>query len=83
MLADDPSACCPPAACPSGRSAHAQISDALIKMGVKHGGLIPDIKMYSPLYEAGETRIAGPAFTVEVSEPPSTRRARPHSPTLR
>jgi regulator of RNase E activity RraA len=35
-------------------------------MGVKHGGLIPDIKMYSPLYEAGETRIAGPAFTVEM-----------------
>ncbi|BEJ08740.1 hypothetical protein CcaverHIS641_0508340 [Cutaneotrichosporon cavernicola] len=46
-----------------------EISDALIKMGVSHGGLIPDIKMYSPLYEAGETRIAGPAFTVEENGP--------------
>jgi hypothetical protein len=44
-----------------------QISDALIKMGVPNGGLVPDLKMYSPVYEAGETRIAGPAFTVEVS----------------
>lgn len=41
-------------------------------MGVKNGGLIPDIKMYSPLYEAGETRIAGPAFTVEVSVHPGS-----------
>lgn len=31
-----------------------------------HGGLIPDLKMYSPKFEEGETRIAGPAFTVEV-----------------
>lgn len=44
-----------------------QISDALIKMGVPSGGLVPDLKMYSPVYEAGDTRIAGPAFTVEVS----------------
>jgi hypothetical protein len=36
-------------------------------MGVPNGGLVPDLKMYSPQFEAGETRIAGPAFTVEVS----------------
>ncbi|TXT13788.1 hypothetical protein VHUM_01155 [Vanrija humicola] len=43
-----------------------QIADSLIKLGVPSGGYIPDLKMYSPLFEAGDTRIAGPAFTVEI-----------------
>lgn len=75
---------CPTAPLASPWSSLTQISDALIKMGVKHGGLIPDIKMYSPLYEAGETRIAGPAFTVEVrrSSSSSTPGSRPGLPAL-
>ncbi|KAL1411293.1 hypothetical protein Q8F55_002244 [Vanrija albida] len=43
-----------------------EIADALLKLGVPSGGLVPDLKMYSPLFEAGDTRIAGPAFTVEM-----------------
>ncbi|WOO81306.1 4-hydroxy-4-methyl-2-oxoglutarate aldolase [Vanrija pseudolonga] len=42
------------------------IGDTLVKLGVPSGGLVPDLKMYSPLLEAGDTRIAGPAFTVEI-----------------
>ncbi|KAI9639645.1 ribonuclease E inhibitor RraA/Dimethylmenaquinone methyltransferase [Dioszegia hungarica] len=48
------------------------ISDALVKLrldgdGTQTGGLIPDLKMYSPLYEAGTTRIVGPVFTVRMT----------------
>ncbi|BEI85368.1 hypothetical protein CcaverHIS002_0507690 [Cutaneotrichosporon cavernicola] len=55
-----------------------EISDALIKMGVSHGGLIPDIKMYSPLYEAGETRIAGPAVAMVPSAHPDKSKPATH-----
>lgn len=42
-----------------------EISDALIKLGVAHGGLIPDIQMFSPS-TSGPTRVAGPAYTVQM-----------------
>lgn len=54
------------------RSSHAglskfsscELSDALIKLGLPHGGHIPDIHMLSPSNPA--TRICGPAYTVKM-----------------
>ncbi|KAL0956326.1 hypothetical protein HGRIS_002478 [Hohenbuehelia grisea] len=46
-----------------------EISDALIKLGVPHGGHIPDIQMYSPetsSSDASTTRLCGPAYTVKM-----------------
>ncbi|KAI0690527.1 ribonuclease E inhibitor RraA/Dimethylmenaquinone methyltransferase [Cytidiella melzeri] len=44
-----------------------EISDALLKLGVPHGGHIPDIHMFSPSATgSGETRICGPAYTVQM-----------------
>ncbi|GJE97763.1 RraA-like protein [Phanerochaete sordida] len=46
-----------------------EISDALIKLGVPHGGHIPDIHMLSPsphASEAANTRMCGPAYTVQM-----------------
>lgn len=40
----------------------AQISDALIKLGVAHGGHITDIHMFAPTAEP----VIGPTFTVQV-----------------
>ncbi|KAI0075748.1 RraA-like protein [Panus rudis PR-1116 ss-1] len=42
-----------------------EISDALIKLGILHGGHIPDIHMYSPP-PPSNTRISGPAYTVQM-----------------
>lgn len=39
-----------------------EISDALIKLGLPHGGHIPDIHMISP----SKTRLCGPAYTVQM-----------------
>ena len=41
-----------------------EISDALVKLGVKSGGLIPDIDLISP--EDKTVRICGPAYTVQM-----------------
>jgi hypothetical protein len=41
-----------------------EVSDALIKLNVPHGGLITDLDAYSPFPFAG--RIVGPIFTVKV-----------------
>lgn len=43
-----------------------EISDALIKIGLPHGGLIPDIHMFSPHPGASDVRICGPAYTVQM-----------------
>uniref|UniRef100_D8Q960 RraA-like protein n=2 Tax=Schizophyllum commune (strain H4-8 / FGSC 9210) TaxID=578458 RepID=D8Q960_SCHCM len=40
-----------------------EISDALIKLGVPHGGLLPDIQLKVPSQDA---RICGPAYTVRM-----------------
>jgi regulator of RNase E activity RraA len=40
-----------------------EISDALIKHGLPHGGHIPDILPLSPV---PSTRICGPAYTVQM-----------------
>lgn len=41
-----------------------ELSDALVKLGLPHGGHIPDIHMLSP--EDQSTRICGPAYTVKM-----------------
>jgi len=43
-----------------------EISDALIKLGLPHGGLIPDVHMLSPHSGASDIRISGPAYTVQM-----------------
>ncbi|KAF8160748.1 ribonuclease E inhibitor RraA/Dimethylmenaquinone methyltransferase [Crassisporium funariophilum] len=43
-----------------------EISDALIKLSVPHGGHIPDIHMVSPNASNSETRICSPAYTVQM-----------------
>jgi regulator of RNase E activity RraA len=55
-----------------------EISDALIKLGSKHGGYLPDIHCISP-GTASAIRVAGPAYTVkmvlfddEISPKPAT-----------
>ena len=40
-----------------------EISDALIKLSISHGGYIPDINTISPNSNA---RICGPAYTVQM-----------------
>ncbi|KAH9951546.1 ribonuclease E inhibitor RraA/Dimethylmenaquinone methyltransferase [Amylocystis lapponica] len=47
-----------------GSFSSCEISDALIKLGVAHGGHIPDIHIVSPL--GSSTRICGPAYTVRM-----------------
>src|SRR5258706_4526688 len=46
-----------------GDYATTELSDALIKLGVKHGGYLSDIQQYSPV---GAVRISGPAYTVQM-----------------
>lgn len=43
------------------------MSDALIKLKSPHGGLIPDVDMFSPKRLDGDTKVVGEAFTVKVS----------------
>jgi regulator of RNase E activity RraA len=42
-----------------------EISDALIKLGLSHGGYIPDISLVSPSPTA-DTKLCGPAYTVQM-----------------
>ncbi|KDR75150.1 hypothetical protein GALMADRAFT_249085 [Galerina marginata CBS 339.88] len=43
-----------------------EISDALIKLSVPHGGYIPDIQMVSPESSNSAVRICSPAYTVQM-----------------
>ncbi|PPQ68037.1 hypothetical protein CVT25_014498 [Psilocybe cyanescens] len=43
-----------------------EISDALIKLSVPHGGHIPDIHMVSPGTSNSDVRICSPAYTVKM-----------------
>ena len=56
-----------PSTPPLSKFSTCEISDALIKLGVPHGGHIPDIHMLSPSpHTAGDMRICGPAYTVQM-----------------
>ncbi|RSH87447.1 hypothetical protein EHS25_003357 [Saitozyma podzolica] len=52
-----------------------QVSDALVKSGIAHGGLITDMNAYS-LRDEG-MRIAGPAFTVKMVHASDTTSPKP------
>ncbi|EFX00078.1 ribonuclease e inhibitor rraa/dimethylmenaquinone methyltransferase [Grosmannia clavigera kw1407] len=41
------------------------VSDALLKLKVPHGGFLAGITMYSPERQTGATKIVGPAYTVK------------------
>lgn len=43
-----------------------QIGDALVKLGIKHGGYLSGLSMYSPHRMSGPTKIFGPAYTVRM-----------------
>ena len=40
-------------------------SDALLKLGVRHGGFLVGPTMWSPKRQEGETVVVGPAYTVQ------------------
>ncbi|KAL1859761.1 hypothetical protein VTK73DRAFT_7457 [Phialemonium thermophilum] len=60
-------------AAPTGRSVverlqrwtTCDISDALSRLGHQDGGLLEGLKMYSPEFERGESKVVGPVFTVK------------------
>ncbi|ORX36769.1 ribonuclease E inhibitor RraA/Dimethylmenaquinone methyltransferase, partial [Kockovaella imperatae] len=56
------------------------ISDALVALGQELGGLIVDVKMFSPEMERGTHKIVGPAFTVRMTyaDDPSPERPDKH-----
>ncbi|QGI71104.1 hypothetical protein CEK26_003441 [Fusarium fujikuroi] len=41
------------------------VSDALLKVGVPHGGFLPNLSMRSPLRQEGDRKLIGPAYTVK------------------
>lgn len=43
-----------------------EISDALIKLGIKSGGYLADITMLSPARDDINVKICGPAYTVKM-----------------
>ncbi|KAH8119421.1 ribonuclease E inhibitor RraA/Dimethylmenaquinone methyltransferase [Phellopilus nigrolimitatus] len=43
-----------------------ELSDALIKLGVSHGGLIPDVQRMTVYSGSAEERVCGPAYTVQM-----------------
>ncbi|KAG0300070.1 hypothetical protein BGZ98_009510 [Dissophora globulifera] len=46
--------------------ASSDVADALLTLKVPGAGYIPDIHLWSPQYKAGNTRIFGPAYTVQM-----------------
>ncbi|KAI5207652.1 hypothetical protein AUEXF2481DRAFT_402684 [Aureobasidium subglaciale EXF-2481] len=53
------------------------VGDALIKLNVKYGGYLHGIKMFSPLQQAGERKIFGPAYTVQMVDSNDTTSPKP------
>jgi regulator of RNase E activity RraA len=43
-----------------------ELSDALIKLGSPHGGLLPDIRRMNTYKDKPNKRLCGPAFTVKM-----------------
>ncbi|GAB7322541.1 hypothetical protein MBLNU13_g03462t2 [Cladosporium sp. NU13] len=54
------------------RFSSCDIGDALVKLKVPYGGYLHGIKMFSPLQQAGETKIFGPAYTVQMVDASNT-----------
>lgn len=47
-----------------GRYTTCDVSNALVKLGHPGGGFLPGLTLWSPERQAGDTRVAGPAYTV-------------------
>lgn len=65
---------------PSSKSHSAkrdQVGDALVKLNVKYGGYLHGIKMFSPLQQAGDKKIFGPAYTVQMVDANDTTSPKP------
>lgn len=56
-----------------------EISDALIKLSVPHGGHIPDIHMVSPAASNSNVRICSPAYTVQMVHASDTMAPKPEA----
>ncbi|KAK4098624.1 RraA-like protein [Parathielavia hyrcaniae] len=41
------------------------VADALVKLKMHHGGFLPGLTMWSPQRQDGDTKIVGPAYTVQ------------------
>jgi len=54
-----------------------QIGDALVKLKVPYGGYLHGLKMFSPEQQAGETKIFGPAYTVQMVDANNTTAPKP------
>ena len=54
-----------------------QIGDALVKLKVPYGGYLHGLKMFSPEQQAGETKIFGPAYTVQLVDANNTAAPKP------
>lgn len=54
-----------------------QIGDALVKLKVPYGGYLHGLKMFSPLQQAGDTKIFGPAYTVQMVDAANTSAPKP------
>lgn len=48
-----------------GQYSTCDVSDALCKLGDPYGGFLAGITMWSPERQAGNTKIIGPAYTVQ------------------
>lgn len=53
------------------------VGDALVKLNVKYGGYLHGIKMFSPLQQAGDKKIFGPAYTVQMVDANDTTSPKP------
>lgn len=54
-----------------------QVGDALVKLNVRYGGYLHGLKMFSPLQQAGDKRIFGPAYTVQMVDANDTSAPKP------
>lgn len=48
------------------RYSSCEISDALLKLGLPHGGHIPDVHMLSPSASGSDVKVCAPAYTVQM-----------------
>lgn len=48
-----------------------------MKLNVPYGGYLHGLKMFSPLQQAGETKIFGPAYTVQLADATNTSAPKP------
>lgn len=48
-----------------------------MKLNVPYGGYLHGLKMFSPLQQAGETKIFGPAYTVQLVDATNTSAPKP------